>query len=46
MGSIPHLIYAFGEIGLIMIGILLALQIQNWNVDRKDGNQYKEYLMD
>ena len=28
--------YAFGEIVLVMIGILLALQVNNWNEERKD----------
>ena len=28
--------YALGEIFLVMIGILLALQINNWNEERKD----------
>jgi hypothetical protein len=28
--------YALGEISLVMIGILLALQINNWNEERKD----------
>ncbi|MGB0348150.1 MAG: DUF6090 family protein, partial [Balneolaceae bacterium] len=27
--------YALGEILLVMIGILLALQVNNWNEDRK-----------
>ena len=31
--------YAFGEILLVMIGILLALQVNNWNQQRKDRNQ-------
>jgi hypothetical protein len=30
-----YLIYAIGEIALVMIGILLALQVNNWNEDRK-----------
>ncbi len=30
-----YLIYAFGEIFLVMIGILLALQVNNLNEDRK-----------
>lgn len=30
-----YLKYAFGEIILVMIGILLALQVNNWNEDRK-----------
>ena len=28
--------YAIGEIVLVMIGILLALQVSNWNQERKD----------
>ncbi|HSQ86106.1 MAG TPA: DUF6090 family protein, partial [Desulfobacterales bacterium] len=31
-----YLKYAFGEIILVMIGILLALQVNNWNESRKD----------
>jgi len=27
--------YAIGEIVLVMIGILLALQVNNWNENRK-----------
>jgi hypothetical protein len=30
-----YLLYAVGEILLVMIGILLALQVNNWNEDRK-----------
>ena len=30
-----YLIYAVGEIALVMIGILLALQVNNWNELRK-----------
>jgi len=30
-----YLFYALGEIVLVMIGILLALQVNNWNVERK-----------
>ena len=30
-----YLLYAFGEIVLVMIGILLALQVNNWNEERK-----------
>ena len=32
--------YAFGEIILVVIGILIALQINNWNENRK--NKIKE----
>jgi flagellin-specific chaperone FliS len=31
-----YLLYAFGEIALVMIGILLALQVNNWNEGRKE----------
>jgi hypothetical protein len=34
-----YLKYAFGEITLVVIGILIALQINNWNENRKDGLQ-------
>ncbi len=30
-----YLIYAIGEIVLVVIGILIALQINNWNAERK-----------
>lgn len=30
-----YLFYAFGEIALVMVGILLALQVNNWNEERK-----------
>ncbi|MFT6995454.1 MAG: hypothetical protein ACJA1P_002199 [Maribacter sp.] len=26
-----YMLYAIGEIALVMIGILLALQVNNWN---------------
>ncbi|MCS4435239.1 DUF6090 family protein [Aquiflexum gelatinilyticum] len=31
-----YLIYAIGEIALVMVGILLALQVNNWNEQRKN----------
>lgn len=34
-----YLKYAIGEILLVVIGILIALQINNWNQQRKDRNQ-------
>lgn len=34
-----YLIYALGEIVLVVIGILIALQINNWNENRKLVNQ-------
>jgi len=36
--------YAVGEIILVVIGILIALQINNWNESRKNGIIEKEYL--
>ncbi len=32
--------YAIGEIVLVVIGILIALQINNWNEKRKQGEQF------
>jgi len=37
-----YLIYAAGEIFLLVIGILLALQINNWNANRKDREEAKK----
>ncbi|PWN05493.1 DUF6090 family protein [Rhodohalobacter mucosus] len=39
-----YLIYAIGEILLVVIGILIALQINNWNEDRKLRSQELEML--
>ena len=39
-----YLKYAFGEIVLVMIGILLALQVNTWNENRKDRNKEKALL--
>ena len=40
-----YFFYAIGEIVLVVIGILIALQINNWNQTRKDENALKEYLV-
>ena len=40
-----YLFYAFGEILLVMVGILLALQVNNWNNQRKDDRLAQQYLM-
>ncbi|MBT8297872.1 MAG: hypothetical protein KJO52_06015 [Maribacter sp.] len=37
--------YAIGEILLVVVGILIALQINNWNETRKDDKALKEYLV-
>jgi len=39
-----YLIYAIGEIVLVVIGILIALQINNWNESRKESATIKTYL--
>lgn len=36
--------YAIGEIILVVIGILIALSINNWNLNRKQNNAEKEFL--
>lgn len=36
--------YAIGEIILVVIGILIALSINNWNESRKQVKQGKEYI--
>ena len=39
-----YLIYAIGEIVLVVIGILIALQINNWN-EYKKKEQYELSLL-
>lgn len=39
-----YLAYAAGEIVLVVIGILIALQINNWNDARKDRAREMDYL--
>ncbi len=41
-----YLLYALGEIFLVVIGILIALQINNWNDWRKDRVKEKILLQD
>ncbi len=40
-----YLKYAIGEIVLVVIGILIALQINNWNENRKDATKEQELLL-
>ena len=39
-----YILYAIGEILLVMIGILLALQVNNWNEERKAKIEEREVL--
>ena len=38
--------YAIGEIVLVVIGILIALQINNWNENRKSNTKEKNLLIE
>ena len=39
-----YLLYAIGEIALVVIGILIALQINNWNEYKKEARLEDQYL--
>ena len=39
-----YLLYAIGEIVLVVIGILIALQVNEWNENRKEAKREKETL--
>ena len=39
-----YLLYALGEIVLVMVGILLALQVNNWNEQRKEQRVLNDHL--
>ncbi len=41
-----YLMYAVGEIILVVIGILIALSINNWNENKKLRNSEQQYLRD
>jgi len=41
-----YMLYAIGEIILVVIGILIALQINNWNQQRLNNGQERIYLED
>ncbi len=40
-----YLRYAVGEILLVVIGILIALQINNWNEERIERRQAREFAL-
>ena len=42
-----YLLYALGEVALVVIGILIALQVSKWNeqmIDRHDEEQILQHL--
>ena len=41
---LKYMRYAIGEIVLVVIGILIALSINNWNEGRKRTNKGKDYI--
>ena len=41
-----YLLYALGEITLVVIGILIALQVNNWNLERNDQIAEQKALQD
>lgn len=41
-----YLLYAIGEIILVVIGILIALQINNWNEEQKTNKWESRFLVD
>lgn len=41
-----YLLYAIGEIILVVIGILIALQVNNWNIDRQVRHKEQAYLIE
>ena len=42
---IKYLRYAFGEIVLVVFGILIALQVNTWNQERLYSNKENQYLI-
>lgn len=38
------LVYAFGEIALVVVGILIALQINNWNQNKSQKRTLESHL--
>ena len=41
-----YILYAYGEIFLVLIGILLALQFNNWNEEKRQQNEVNKMLID
>tara|TARA_R110002072_G_scaffold109335_9_gene236650 strand:- start:10321 stop:11034 length:714 start_codon:yes stop_codon:yes gene_type:complete len=43
-GVFKYLIYAFGEILLVVLGILIAVYLNNWNEERKEAKELENIL--
>ncbi len=43
--TVKYFKYAIGEIVLVVIGILIALAVNNWNQEKKDYLLGKDYLL-
>jgi hypothetical protein len=43
--SSRYLLYAAGELMLVIVGILIALQIDNWNEERIEQQEIREFAM-
>ena len=41
-----YILYAVGEVLLVMLGILLALQVNNWNEERKTRQKEQKILLE
>tara|TARA_R110000787_G_scaffold280522_1_gene391288 strand:+ start:6519 stop:7241 length:723 start_codon:yes stop_codon:yes gene_type:complete len=44
-GVLKYLAYAFGEILLVVFGILIAVYLNNWNEDKKDAKELQNILL-
>lgn len=42
----PYIKYAIGEIFLVVLGILIAVQINTWNENRNKFNSAKDFVAD
>jgi len=40
-----YILYAIGEIALVVIGILIALNINNWNEERREAEKEMQFLL-
>ena len=40
-----YMLYAIGEILLVVIGIIIALQVNNWNVNRINNNEAEDIII-